>query len=144
MTKARLREIRAAAKKCGEGWMPSFEAMVVELINEVQYLQEFTRAGKIPELPHKANELPLAAKVNLKKRARGSLVEMEGFAAEIGLPKSDGEYFFHKMIAQDWKINGREIKDWRAAVRQWKAGKYLPSQKTESVRKSTEAPGVTL
>lgn len=59
MTKARIREIRAAAKKCGEGWMPSFEAMVIELIKELERLQRFTRRGITPgtepeDLPKKA------------------------------------------------------------------------------------------
>lgn len=59
MTKARIREIRSAAKKCGEGWMPAMEAMVIELIEELERLQSFTRRGQSepePEpLPEKAN-----------------------------------------------------------------------------------------
>lgn len=141
MTKARIRDIRAAAKKCGEGWMPSFEAMVVELINEVQYLQEFTRAGKIPELPHKANELPLAAKVNLKKRARGTLQELQSFAKEQNIPASDGEFLFHHFEGKGWK----DVLDWKAHFRKWKSANWLPSQKGNNGKPvRQEAPGVTL
>lgn len=54
MTKARMREIKAAAKKCGEGWMPAMEAMVIECLDTISQLQSFTRRGDEPELPHKA------------------------------------------------------------------------------------------
>lgn len=141
MTKARIREIRAAAKKCGEGWMPSFEEMVVELINEVNHLQAFTRAGKVPELPHKANELPLATKVNLKKRARGTLQELQSFAKDQKMPASDGEFLFHHFEGKGWK----DVKDWKAHFRKWKSANWLPSQKGVVSRPQHQgAPSVVL
>lgn len=57
MTKGRMREIRAAAKKCGEGWMPAMEQMVIECLDTIEALQSLTRRGAEPE------ELPPAAKV---------------------------------------------------------------------------------
>ncbi len=63
------------------------------------------------------------------KKSRGTLEEIKAFAVEIGMPESDGECCFHKWEGNGWTNNKVPIKDWKATIRSWKAGKYLPSQK---------------
>lgn len=122
MTKTRIREVRAASKANS-----AHTAIIAELLDCITELQSRTRRGE--DISQAAEELPLAAKVNPAKKARGTQAEMEAFVEELGLPKDDGEYFFHKMEATEWKVGGKPIKDWRAQVRSWKAGKFFPSQK---------------
>lgn len=134
MTKARIRAILHAVKLNS-----AHTAIIHELVAEVESFQARTRRGESLSDP-KSEELPLAANVNPKKKARGSQSEMEAFAIEIELPASDGEYFFHKMQSTDWKVGGKPIKDWKATIRAWKAGGYLPSQKQQPRNGSSHHP----
>lgn len=122
MTKARIREIRAASRANS-----AHQQAINELIATVEELQARTRRGE--DLSQPPEELPLAAKVNPASKARANQSEMEAFAKELKLPTEDGEYFYHKMIATDWKVGGKPIKDWRAQMRSWNAGRFFPSQK---------------
>jgi hypothetical protein len=126
MTKTRIREIRAQLKAGGYSFDHA-QRIVEECLATVIELQSRTRRGEDPSTS--PEELPLAAAVNPAKKARGTQEEFEAYAQELKLPATDGEYFHAKMIATDWKISGRPVKDWRAALRQWKTGGYLPSQK---------------
>ena len=56
-------------------------------------------------------------------------VELEEYAATLGLPKSDGAACYFKWQANGWTNNGQKIKDPKATLRSWKAFGYLPSQK---------------
>lgn len=134
MTKARIRAIREASKANS-----AHKAIIEELLDEVESFQARTRRGESLSEP-KVEELPLAANVNPKKKARGTQSEMESFAIEIELPSSDGEYFFHKMQSTDWKVGGKPIKDWKATIRAWKAAGYLPSQKQQQTRNGAHQP----
>lgn len=68
---------------------------------------------------------------DLKARPR-SQAEVEAFCLSISLPISDGTYFWNTQEAGGWTRNGKRIKDWKASIRAWKAGKYMPSQKAKS------------
>jgi hypothetical protein len=71
-----------------------------------------------------------------KPKARGTIEEFRAFFSSISLPDSDAEYAFHKWQGNGW-VNGKNpIRDWKATVRQWKAGKFFPSQKAPA-----EKPG---
>lgn len=63
-----------------------------------------------------------------KGRAK-SPEEVHEFFLSLGLTKEDGEWFWHKCEANGWKNGIRPILDWRATVRSWKAGQFIPSQK---------------
>lgn len=64
-----------------------------------------------------------------KSKAKGTREELEAYAAEIGLPASDGSFMFDHWSANGWK-NGREpSRDWKAGIRKWAAKEWLPSQK---------------
>jgi hypothetical protein len=55
--------------------------------------------------------------------------EVEEFCKSIGLPRSDGEYFYYKWTSNGFTNGKQKIKDWKATIRSWKAGGYCPSQK---------------
>ena len=67
---------------------------------------------------------------NARARAQGSLEELKAFAVKIGQPESDGEYLYHHWEGSGWKRGSQPIKHWEACMRAWKAGGYLPSQKS--------------
>lgn len=51
------------------------------------------------------------------------------YAVQIGLPGSDGEWFYDKGLASGWKNSGKPIADWKATMRCWKPGTIFPSRK---------------
>lgn len=64
-----------------------------------------------------------------KPKARGTLDQFREFFVSIGLPESDADYTFHKWEGSGWMNGKNPIKDWKATVRQWKTGRFMPSQK---------------
>lgn len=58
-----------------------------------------------------------------KGSGKATKEEMEAFAEEIELPKSDGFFLFLKFESDGWP------KNWQAKMRQYKVGGWLPSQK---------------
>lgn len=75
-------------------------------------------------------------KTEPKPKARGTIEQFREFFQTIGLPDSDAEYAFHKWEGNGW-VNGKNpIKDWKATVRQWKTGKFFPSQKNPPTGKT--------
>lgn len=66
------------------------------------------------------------------KEKASSLDDVAVFFQELNLTLSDADWFWHKCEANGWTNGGKPIKDWRATVRSWKAGGYIPSQKNGS------------
>ncbi|PWR45537.1 hypothetical protein DK295_15630, partial [Listeria monocytogenes] len=54
---------------------------------------------------------------------------LEAFAKEIGLPASDGTSMFLGLEAKGW----RDVKDWKARMRQWKLNGFHPSLKAPAM-----------
>lgn len=65
-----------------------------------------------------------------KKKTKGYYLEIIDFCKSNGLYPRDAEYLWNTWEGNGWTINKRPIKDWKAAIRAWKAQGYLPSQKT--------------
>jgi len=57
-----------------------------------------------------------------------SVDEVKAYCVEIGLPESDGEWFWDKCVGCGWTNAGKTIKDWRATIRAWKGRGYMASQ----------------
>ena len=76
-------------------------------------------------------------KTKLSSKARGTLEELKAFCVEIGIPESDGEYFFHHWEGTGWKISKRPIKCWRSTIRSWKIAGHLPSQNERNQRSTS-------
>lgn len=74
-----------------------------------------------------SSDLPKDKKAR-KGSGRGTSEELQAFAVEIGALASDGFYMFLKFEGDGWP------KNWQAKLRQWNAGRYLPSQKREPGR----------
>ena len=89
----------------------------------------------------KATETEAEQPPEPKPKARGTIEEFRAFFSSISLPDSDAEYAFHKWQGNGW-VNGKNpIKDWKATVRQWKAGKFFPSQKASPTKTYSHANG---
>ena len=74
-----------------------------------------------------ADKLPTTPK---REKFRGTLEELKSFAAEIGLPESDGEWAFYKWEGNGWQNNGKAMKDWKMTMRSWKAcNNIMPSHR---------------
>lgn len=65
---------------------------------------------------------------NGKKKA-ASLEEVLAFCRELGLPRTDAEWFWHKCEENGWQNGGKSIRDWRLTLRSWHAAGYVPSIK---------------
>jgi hypothetical protein len=62
-------------------------------------------------------------------KSRATLDEVVEFTRSIQLPDTDAHATFYKWEGNAWTNNGKPIKDWKATIRSWKAGGFLPSQK---------------
>jgi len=100
------------------------------------------RWGKVKEKrerkERRREETSIASSIN---KHRMTLEECQNYAAELGLPPSDGAACFHKWEGNGWKNGGNPIVDARATIRSWKQHGYLPSQKNgngASPRKNSE------
>jgi hypothetical protein len=122
MTKARLRDIKAASRANS-----AHQQAINELLATVEELQARTRRGE--DISQPPEELPLAAKVNTKKSARGTQEEILAYAAELNLTTNDAIWFFEKMDENEWKVGNQPVKSWKGRMRTWKAGFFFPSQK---------------
>lgn len=65
------------------------------------------------------------------KQTHASLDEVKLHCAKIGLPESDGEWFFHKCEGSGWQNDGKPIKNWKGTITAWKLAGFVPSIKTK-------------
>jgi hypothetical protein len=63
-----------------------------------------------------------------------SMETVIAFAAELKLPRSDGEYLWYHWESNGYTNGNSKIKDWKMTVRKWVAGGFLPSQKHNGFR----------
>ena len=71
------------------------------------------------------------------EKSKGSREDLMGYAMEIQLPYTDGNFLFEHFEETGWKRGKEPIRDWKATMRKWKAGGWLPSQK---IRLNGEKP----
>ncbi|MDZ4287380.1 MAG: hypothetical protein U0984_05450 [Prosthecobacter sp.] len=72
----------------------------------------------------------IEAKLDTKAKTRGTRDEVIAYAVELGLPASDGEWFWAKCEGSGWRNDGHAIKDWQATMRAWKLAGYMTSQRS--------------
>lgn len=72
---------------------------------------------------------PVGPKESTRRRAE-SLEEVRLVCAKTGLPDSDAEWFWNKMLGCGWKNGGNPINSWPHVITSWKLQGYFPSQKT--------------
>lgn len=88
---------------------------------------------EIPPNPQRGDSAKADADVEKStgNKAKATLEELAEYVQSLGLPASDAEYMFDHWTANGWKVGKNSMKDWKATVRNWKRGKYLPSQQAE-------------
>lgn len=123
MTKTRIRQLRESSK--GANWTYD-KSLILECLSEIERLQRFTRRGE-PANPPPAGKL-IDVPTDPKKKARGTLAEIQVYAKEKGLTSNDAEWFWEKMEENEWKVAKQPVKDWKGRVRQWKLLNAFPSQ----------------
>lgn len=67
----------------------------------------------------------------VKPLAKGTIEDIKAFCLTLGLPASDGEWFFWKCEGCGWMNGTSKIKDWPATIRAWKIIGCMPSQKPQ-------------
>lgn len=122
MTKTRIRQIRETSRSNS-----AHQAIIAELLEVVESFNRRARRGE--DLSAPAEELPLAAKVNPAKKARGTKEEILAYVKEQGLTENDGLWFWEKMMENDWKVGKQPVKCYKGRIRTWKLGSFFPSQK---------------
>lgn len=94
-----------------------------------------TQTGKTPD-----GGFVLSAEEQGTKRARAFVPptpdEVTVYAQEIGYPM-DGQAWCDSYAAKGWMIGKAKMKDWRAAVRNWKASGWKPDGSKQSTRGGT-------
>jgi hypothetical protein len=58
------------------------------------------------------------------------------YCTERGLAENDGSYMWNHWVANGFTNGGRLVKDWKAEIRTWQAGGFLPSQRPQSVQRN--------
>ena len=71
-------------------------------------------------------------------KSKGSADDLKSYAKSINLPESDGQYLFDKWEGNGWTNGGNKIKCWKATMRTFKGGGWLPSQKNQPTQKSND------
>jgi hypothetical protein len=65
------------------------------------------------------------------------------YCLSIGLPASDGEYFWAKWIGNGFRNNREAMRDWKGVIRSWKAGGHCPSQRKQTQNRSAAPPPIS-
>lgn len=89
--------------------------------------------------PHKSFPSP-SPSPNDTRKGKATFEQVKAFCEEAGLPQSDAEWFFYKCEGNGWTNKGEPIKDWKATIRSWKAGSYMPSQKQSQFSRPATPP----
>jgi hypothetical protein len=95
--------------------------------------------SKVSPPPASASSSPNKKERRSKGKAE-SKDDVEKFCESIGLPKSDGEWFWYKCEGTEWENGGNKIKDWKSTIRSWKVAAYMPSQKNGKTHTRAETP----
>lgn len=65
------------------------------------------------------------------QRGKPTIEAVREYAVKVGLPESDGDWFWNKCEANGWTNGGQKIKSWPHTIASWKSAGYMPSQKNQ-------------
>ncbi len=74
------------------------------------------------------------------KRKPKDLAEVIAYAKTRGISAADAEAFFDSQESGGWTRGGKALRDWKAALRTWKANGWLASQKQRRNGARADAP----
>ena len=122
-------ELRHYLKKEGmvnrEG-QPSLGKMSGKMLaEEIQRFFDFTM-GVLSERKKARTEAKVKDTAARKAFVPPSPAEVEAYSKEIRWPMN-GQHWCDHYAQKDWMVGKMRMKDWKAAVRNWKANKWLPS-----------------
>lgn len=83
------------------------------------------------------NQSENQSRTNQSKAKPANVEEVIVYCLERGLTKLDGEAFFDGREATNWRTKTGPIKDWKAALRNYQAHGWHPSQKTNGHHRQT-------
>jgi hypothetical protein len=63
------------------------------------------------------------------KRKPACLKDVLDFVRVVGLPETDGHYFWSHWEGNGFTNDGKSMRDWKATIRSWKHAGHCPSQK---------------
>lgn len=102
----------------------------------VQRHREKTSKSNEPTVTKPLHSVSTAsASSSVQKEEKGNKGKPEnrevvlGYVKELGLPETDGHYYFDKWQGNGCKNAGKAILDWKAVIRSHKSAGYCPSQK---------------
>lgn len=111
------------------GWvLVNFRMKRKAEISAIRATSGSKRSAKPKQNPEYGIEYENGSEKKRKERA-ADLGEVLTFCREIGLTRADAEWFWHKCEGNGWLNGGKPILDWKATLRSWKAGGYVPSIK---------------
>lgn len=96
---------------------------------------------RAPRVPHASKAEWKGREGNMEGKGKGTREALCAYAVQIQLQESDGNFLFEHFEETGWKRGKEQIKDWQATMRKWKAGGWLPSQKSN--RSSQQKPNPT-
>ena len=94
---------------------------------------------------HTGKDYPKGIKKTHKRvsKSKCTFAELQQYMCEErGLKISDAEYAFNHWEANGWFTGKKRIRDWKACVRSWQAGKFFPSQKSQGFVKTRAVPNI--
>lgn len=115
--------LRQTRSKCGKmGGNPN-------LLNQKPKQKPTTRLKQKPTPSSSSSSSSSDDNFSPSRGRAGSEAEVVEFVKGLGFPESDGSYLWNSWESNGWKRGKEPIKDWKSAVRAWRDGGYLPSQK---------------
>lgn len=115
--------------------------MVDLLFRETAFAADgrFRRVHTVAQELYSATQGMLALGIESQKdrpkiKARADQGQVVWYCKSLGLPVSDGDWFYDQMLTCGWKRANVAVKDWQALARNWQRLKYFPSQKLASDR----------
>lgn len=155
-------ESRLSVLENGKTWIPKFikfqygelnpcsppHLAVIKLIQKNNIPYEYPRPSL--ELGYQYPSPSLKDKDKDKDKEKGTeppnkfkkptIEEVKLCCARIGIPESDGDWFWNKCEGNGWTNGGKPIRSWQHTLASWKAAGYLPSQKAPRIQPIRQQP----
>jgi hypothetical protein len=98
--------------------------------NQQRWKQSYRKRQVVREMVRLANA-PLSQVEfdKLVQDQRAILTDMRSHAIELGLPPSDGDWFYKKLMRDDWCVGGIPVDDWRRTMRTFHDHAFFQSQR---------------
>jgi hypothetical protein len=126
-----VNELAREANRLQQQGQLAFDPKFCHLVQGIIRLKQMVQ----PSLPGMDEHFAKAEPVAASPAKKGKCTEAQAilYCRTLGLPDTDGEWFFAKMEGCGWKNGGKAVADWQQTIRAWKLGGYMASQKHQRV-----------